>query len=210
MAVDVEHQQSSRRRRVRREVGGVVLDEVADDGRQRELADPRSPVALDVGNDLILEVHRLGDGLAGVLVRHLPAPVHVRDPLPDPLGGGTDLLLLGLGEASVGFGEDVAAARLLLAVSFSCQSAVSQSVVDLRFCCSCSTCLQKERRLTFLVSGGQQGGAVFLWFRRCPCRPPLLIYRFSAEFFKQILVGSSTFGCRTEKVRSGVDTGRLV
>ena len=62
---------------------------------------------------MVLEVDRLGDGLARLGVRHLPPPVNERDPLPDPLGGGTDLLLLGLGEASVGVGEDVGAAPLL-------------------------------------------------------------------------------------------------
>ena len=39
---------------------------------------------------------------------------------------------------------------------FSCQSALSQSVLICP-CCSCfPTCLQKERRLTFFASGGQR------------------------------------------------------
>ena len=107
MAIDIHHQHRLVAEGVRREVGGVVLDEVPDDGGQRELADSRPPVPAEIGDDLVLEVDRLGDGLAGFLVRHLPPPVHERDPLPDPLGGGTDLLPFGLGEAAVGFGEDV-------------------------------------------------------------------------------------------------------
>jgi hypothetical protein len=104
MAVYVQHQQGLVAGRVCRKVGGVVLDEVPDDGGQGELADPLPPSPLDIGDDLILEVDWFGEGLAGFFVRHLPPPVHVGDPFPDPPGGGSHLLLVRIGKATVGVG----------------------------------------------------------------------------------------------------------
>ena len=91
-------------------------------------------------SDLFLEVHRLGEGLAGFRVRHLPAPVHVRDPFVDPLRRGSDLLSLGLREA-LGTLRAGRSCAFVLGSSFSCQSAVSQSVGILGSACNR---LQKE------------------------------------------------------------------
>ena len=97
----------------------------------------------------------LGRGLPAFAVRHLPAPVRQGDPCPDPLGGSADLLPVGLGEGSVGIRQDVPAPPL--GSSFSCQSAVSQSVGIFPSGLLRSTCLQKERRLAFLVFGERRG-----------------------------------------------------
>ena len=95
-------------------------------------------------------------GLPAFLVRHLPAPVHVRDALPDPLGGGTDLLLIGSQRGFVGIGEEVPAQCHFFFGLLVRQSASSHPVVSI---CSCRsfTCLQKKTTL-FLFSGGGQGG----------------------------------------------------
>ena len=149
------------------EVGGVVIDEVPDNGGLRELADPPSPGPGEVGADLVLEVDGLRYWLAGFLIGQLPAPVDKGDPLVDPLGSGSYLLLFVLGQFPVGFREDVAAPSLRLFL---------RMPVRRQPTCVRDLCLhlppQKERRLRFPCLWRRTRGSRLVCLA-CSRSPPL-------------------------------------